>query len=182
MITIAKKPRAKELSNQIDFELAVDRASYVETELRLLSAERDAAVQRAQQTHAGALAALADELKAKLAQCERYATAHRAELMPKERKSAETPLSIYGFRTGMPTLKLVPRMTWEKVLENLERAKFASWVRTKKEVAKDAMLSALQCNPAVEKTLAGVGVRFAQKEHFYVEPKTDGATPMRGGE
>lgn len=181
-----KKPatriKSEGLANRLDFESTVDRISYVQTELRQLEAERDAAVQAAQALHAELIAELEQEQKAKLALCEKFAREHRAELLPGPAKSAETTLSRYGFRTGMPQLRTLRQWTWEKVLAAIQR-RFGEgdYTRTKVELDKAAVLREL-----VEKGHLGtnttpdlIGVRVAQEESFYIEPKVDGAEPVQ---
>jgi len=172
------------LTNRLDFECTIDRISYIQVELRQLTAERDAAVQAAQQTHADLIAELSDELKAKAALCEKYADEHRTDLLPGKAKSAETPLSRYGFRTGMPQLKLLAKWTWEKVVEAIDsRGLDDDYIRIKREPAKDAMLADLTAKGHLGQSTeaAQVGVRLVQDETFYIEPKVDGAEPVKGG-
>lgn len=163
------------LTNRIDFECAVDRVSYIQVELRTLKAERDAAVQLAQQKHAEAIGELEDELKAKLALCEKFAAEHRADLLPGKAKSAETPVSQWGFRMGMPQLKTLSKWTWDKVLDAIRGAKLTNFIRTKEEVAKDAILALAQDNPAfAAEVMSKIGVRVVQDETFFVVAKVDG--------
>lgn len=180
----AKSARAKStgLDNRLEFELAVDRISYLQLEINDLANERDKAVQEAQQLHAKLIAELEDEKKAKLALCEKFAEAHRADLLTGSAKSAETPLSRWGFRTGMPQLKTLSKWTWEQVTAELEKHNFRKWLRVKKEPAKDLMLAAHQRRPErMAAVLKCVGVRVAQSECFYIEAKVDTAAPVKGG-
>jgi phage host-nuclease inhibitor protein Gam len=111
-----KKPtriKATGLTNRLDFETTIDRIAYAQTELRTLEAERDHAVLVAQATHALQIEDLIAEIEAKAALCEKFAEAHRAELLPGTAKSNETPLSRYGFRKGNRTLKTLSKWTWE---------------------------------------------------------------------
>jgi phage host-nuclease inhibitor protein Gam len=176
--TATPRPRsAAALLNRLDFELAVDRVSYLQTEIRQLQAERDRAVQQAQALHQHLLGELEAELEAKLSLAANYARDHRAELLPGPAKTAETPLSRWGFRTGMPQLRLAARLTWEKVVADLQAHGLAAWLRVKTEAAKDAMLASAQADADAAEKLARFGVRVVQQESFFVEPKLDEAHP-----
>ncbi len=179
--TKTKRPKATGLTNRIDFEVTVDRCSFIDTELRRLYADRDALVQKAQNYSAAIIAELEKEQKTKLALCEKFASAHRAELLPDEKKSksAETPLSVFGFRTGTPALKLVAKMTWEKVVAMLQADRRPLWLRTKVEPAKDIMLGCANANIKNVQVLAKYGVRVVQTESFFIEPKVDGAETIK---
>lgn len=183
-IKSAARAKSTGLANRLSFEEAVDRVSFVQVELRQLYAERDAAVQQAQLTHAATIAELEDELNAKLALCEKFAAEHRDELLPGKGKSNETPLSRWGFRTGMPQLKLLSKWSWAKVLEQLVGVGARDCIRVKEEVDKEALLklgkdgtlTVAAEDPAKAKThsLAVLGVRIVQDETFFIEAKVDG--------
>ncbi|HEX2861176.1 MAG TPA: host-nuclease inhibitor Gam family protein [Lacunisphaera sp.] len=170
------------LTNRLDFETTVDRIAYAQTELRQLEAERDAAVLVAQATHVLEIEELISEIKAKAALCEKFADEHRAELLPEKAKSTETPLSRYGFRTGMPQLKLLAKWTWEKVVEAIDRRGLDDeYIRVKREPAKDLMIADLTAKGILGEDTqpSQVGVRFFQTETFFIEPKVDGSEQVR---
>ena len=166
------------LTNRLDFECTIDRISYIQVELRQLTAERDAAVQAAQQTHAEMIAELSDELKAKAALCEKFADEHRTDLLPGKAKSAETPLSRYGFRLGNPTLKTMAKKTWEQVLEMLDEGR-PDYVRLTPSVDKETILSDYAQDLVTKEVLASFFIRVVQNEGFFIEPKVDGAEPVK---
>lgn len=176
-----KRIKPTGLTNRIDFECTVDRCSYIETELRSIAAARAARVVIAQSYGVEEEAELKAEQKAKVTLCEKFALCHRVELLPdgKKAKSAETPLSRYGFRTGTPALKLVSKMTWEQVVVALQVSKRKLWLRTKIEAAKDVMLAAVAARPKNSDVLLSLGVRVVQEETFFIEPKVDGAETLK---
>lgn len=181
----AKTTRAKStgLENRLDFELTVDRVSYLDLEIADLANERDRAVQEAQKLHAELIAELEAEQKAKLALCEKFAEEHRADLLAGPAKSAETPLSTWGFRTGMPQLKLLSKWTWDKVLETLQSwgGKDNDFIRVRLEVNKEAILRC-QADGYIgrqDTPLAELGLKVVQTESFYIEPKVDTAEPVK---
>jgi phage host-nuclease inhibitor protein Gam len=192
MNTKAKSPRVKStgLTNRLDFETTIDRIAYAQLELRQLQAERDAAVHAAQATHADLIAELETEIKAKAALCEKFADEHRADLLPGKAKSNETPLSRYGFRLGNRTVKTLSKWTWTKVLDALKEMGVKSCIRTVEEVDKEEILKGgneltgdLTYRDGEGDTvlinLADLGVKIVQAESFFIEPKVDGAEPVK---
>lgn len=176
MVAPIQSTRAKStgLANRLSFEGAVDRIAEIQVSLRQLTAERDARIQAAQQHHAEEIAALEDELKGKLALCEKFAAQHRDTLLTGKAKSLETPLARWGFRTGMPKLKLLSKWTWDKVLAKLQEVGEEKFVRLKPEVDREMILATYADNAVADTTLATYGVRVVQDESFFVEPKLDG--------
>jgi len=167
-----------------DFDFAIAEVARLTVELRALTAERDAEIQQAQETNQRAIKEVSDEIGHYAGRAEKYADAHRAELLPDETKakSAETPLAVFGYRTGMPQLKTLPKWTWDQVTAELEKYHFRKWLRVKKEPAKDLMLAAYQKRPGrIGEVLKNLGVRVAQVESFYIEPKVAGAKQVKGG-
>jgi phage host-nuclease inhibitor protein Gam len=190
----AKTTRAKSsgLANRIDFELAVDRVSHIQTELRTLEAERDAAVQIAQAKHAGRIKELEDEMKGKIALCEKFADEHRDELLAGKAKSAETPLSRYGFRLGNRSIVLLNKgCSWDSAVKIFKAFKLPEFVRTVEEVNKEALLQAVNADGMITKIegteekiitpLATTGLKVKQVETFFVEPKVEGGETVKGG-
>jgi len=171
-----KRIKATSFTCRLSFEIAVDRCSFVEAELRRLEAERDQVVLLAQKTNADEIATLATELKATAALCEKYAEANRAELLPDEKrsKSVQTTHSTYGFRSGMPVLKLFSKNTWEKVTDQLRAMGKTKLIRVHYETDKQALLTA-----HTTLDLSALGVRVAQAETFYIEPRTAGAETVK---
>ena len=181
-----KRIKASGLSNLLDFELTIDRISQIQTEVRALSAERDAAVQAAQQLNAIAIAELEAEQKAKAALCEKYADEHRAELLPdKAVKSAETPLSRWGFRLGNRSVLLLRKtLPWDEVVGLLKLVGAQKCIRTVEEVNKEAILSSTNAMGELTHELGtcqigDVGLKIKQDETFYIEPKVDGGEQVK---
>jgi hypothetical protein len=111
-----------------------------------------------------------------LVRAEKFAAEHRDELLPDKRKTAETTLAFFGFRTGNPTLVLLNRKwTWKKVVEFLKgQTLWQKFLAIKVGVDKDAMKSQL-----TPEQLATCGCRIEQNETFFVDPKRDPADPQR---
>lgn len=176
-----KRIKAPVLLTRDEFEIIIDRIATCTTALRKQEADRDDDIQRVQAAYAREIGRLTDYIAADAALCEKYAEAHRDELLPGKAKSAETPLARYGFRTGMPQLKLKSKVTWEKVVEVLQDEKRILWLRTKVEAAKDAILAACQARPETAEIADRIGIRVVQDETFYIEPKVDGADQVKAG-
>jgi phage host-nuclease inhibitor protein Gam len=171
--------KAPALASRLEFERMVDEVARFTVLLREAEAERDASIQIARDLHAPKCAALASELKVHVLAAEKYATEHRAELLPGKSKTAETPLAMWGFRTGMPQLKLLSKWTWEKVLEKLDGSIWGGFIRVKREVDKAGILAAATKRGDSSFTeygtpLSDFGLKVAQEETFFVEAKDKG--------
>lgn len=87
-----------------------------------------------------------------------------------KKKSVDMVHGTCGYRTSPPSIKPVPGVTWEKVQAILD-SKRPDFIRTRKEIDKDALLAAR----AILKTegLTELGLRIHQPEEFFVDPKKD---------
>lgn len=178
----SKRLKAAGLLTRDEFEIVIERVAVYTTRLRALEAERDQAIQAVQQAFALRIDSIESVIKADVSLCEKFAEAHRDELITGKAKSNGTSLARYGFRTGMPQLKLLSKWTWEKVIAALHgRGLGDKYIRTTEEPAKDIMLADLQAHGHLgESTEPGqVGVRLYQAETFYIEPKVEGAEPVK---
>lgn len=90
-----------------------------------------------------------------------YATAHRAELLPPDRKSVTIAAGVIGWRMSSPAVTLVDEA---EVIEALEAAGLVQFLREKVEVDKTALLA----EPALAATIDGVTIR--QAEHLFFKP------------
>lgn len=196
MTTARKTTRAKSvgLNSRVDFEVTVDRVSWIDTEIRRLQAERDRAVQIAQTMHADAIAELEDEMKAKLALCEKYADEHRSELLPDKAKSARTPLSTFGFalsnkKAVKPTSRKIEEST---IVEALKASGLGDYVRVAEEIAKDKIIADAKEDAELKVVvlinsrgnrviLTELGLKLVQNESFFIEPNVDGGERQTGG-
>ncbi|MDD2763452.1 MAG: host-nuclease inhibitor Gam family protein [Opitutaceae bacterium] len=165
-----------------EFTAAVDAAARITVDLRKLEAVRDARIQAVQAEYSDPVEAMQALLTVLVAQAEKFAEEHQCELMLGKARSAETALARYGFRTGMPQLKLLAKWTWEEVVECLDsRGLSADFIRVKREPDKAAMIAALTTKGILGESTepALVGVRLVQAETFYIEPKVDGAEQIK---
>lgn len=187
--------KAPVLATRAEFEAHVDQIARLTTELRALEVARDHAVEQILEETAAPISDLQEQIKAKVALCEKYAEANRAELLPGKAKSAETPLARFGFRLGNRTVALLNRkITWTEILGVLKARNYRSLIRITEEVNKEAVLAGtdehgtLRAVRDVEghkvptsTALVSLGLKINQVESFYIEPKVAGAETVKAG-
>jgi phage host-nuclease inhibitor protein Gam len=175
--------KAPALETEAEFREEIAEIARLQNKVLALCARRDGAVQRLQETYALHIDPLDAEIDAKLALVEKYADAHRASLLPKDKKSVELATAVVGWRTGNRTVRPVgKRITEEEIIETLKACGLGAYVRTKDEIAKDRILAdakfddvlnddVLTASDGALHTLADVSLKITQSEAFYVEPK-----------
>jgi phage host-nuclease inhibitor protein Gam len=132
--------------------------------------EMDAKIQSIRVNYEDLLAGLTADLEAEMAMAQQW-----AESNPKEfsaRKSIEMTHGTIGFRTGMPRLKTLKGMTWEKVVNRL-RAATPEFIRRKEEADKDRLLA-----ERATLDLPSIGLQVVQDETFFVEVKREVAAEV----
>jgi phage host-nuclease inhibitor protein Gam len=159
-----------------EFTAAVNQAAQLQTEIRIIEADRDKHLQTVQSVFSESLKTKAAELKALVALAEKYAETHRDELLPSKAKSAQTELAVFGFRLGNPTLSLLnKKWSWETVVEKLKAFGKTTFVRTVEEADKDAIKAAT----LTDDERAAFGVKITQSETFFIEPKVAGGETIK---
>jgi len=167
------KPEA-DIATRAEFECVLDNIANGQLERDALVLERDNEIMQLREEFDPKINALNERMNALVLRAERYATIHRETLFGKL-KSAASALTAYGFRLGMPTLKLLSKKwNWEQVLEALKAKGLTQFVVVKEAPDKDAMKIQL-----ADADLAAVGCRVDQSETFFVEPKRDAAADQR---
>ncbi len=152
-----------------EFEAALDDVAAMSVSLRKMEADRDEELQAVQEAYNDDILDVKKKIKGLVAQAEKYALSHRAELLPVGKKGGETSLALFGFRTGNPTLALLnKKWTWDEVVNALRSAKLLDYIVTKSTPDKDALKAKL-----TDSELAAVGCRIDQEESFWVEPKLE---------
>ncbi|MBN2684984.1 MAG: host-nuclease inhibitor Gam family protein [Pontiellaceae bacterium] len=166
---MTKRVNSKGLETREDFQQALDDAAAMTVEMRQMEADRDVHIQAVQAEYNDEILDIALKINAKLALAEKYAKAHRNEVLSEKKKSGETPLALFGFRAGNPTLALLNRKwSWEEVVTALQSAGLGRFVVIKRTPDKDAMKAKLS-----DEELAAVGCRVRQNEAFWMEPKLE---------
>ncbi len=90
-----------------------------------------------------------------------FAKQHRTTLLVDEKKSVVLPGGEFGWR--LPPTKVVLTGGEKKAIETLTALDLKQYLRFNPEVNREALL---EHRPAIE------GVRYSQKENFYVKPET----------
>lgn len=152
-----------------EFETALNDVAAMTVELRHMEADRDAEIQATQEAYNDDILEVKAKIKGLVAQAEKYALSHKAEIFPSGKKGGETALARFGFRTGNPTLALLNRKwTWDEVVNALRSMGKESFIVTKHAADKDGMKAHMD-----DAELAAVGCRVKQDESFWVEPKLE---------
>ncbi|MDD3276975.1 MAG: host-nuclease inhibitor Gam family protein [Kiritimatiellales bacterium] len=169
-----KRVKSLGFETRSEFDSALDDVAAMSVSLRKMEADRDEELQAVQEAYNDDILDVKEKIKGLLAQAEKYALSHRAELLPVGKKSGETSLALFGFRTGNPTLALLnKKWTWEEVINALKSMSLSEFIVTKQAADKDALKAKL-----TDSELAAVGCRVAQSESFWVEPKLEEAKTL----
>ena len=140
--------RISKIQAQIDLEMTKIRDKYAE-ELASLGQERDGAKE--------VLMLYCSQNKDKF----------------ETKRSIELSHGKMGFRTGTPALKNKKGFTWAAVLE-LAKESYPQYVRTKEELAKDAILVDREL-PEAQEIMSKLHVEVVQDESWFIELKKEDA-------
>ena len=88
-------------------------------------------------------------------------------------KSLELTHGRLGWRTGMPKLIKTAKEKWDDMVVRIREHLGTAFVRTSEEVDKAAILKAHGESPFDPAQLRLAGVKIAQEESFFVEPKIE---------
>lgn len=92
-----------------------------------------------------------------------FAEHHRSDIFEKHRRrTVALTFGLLGFRTSTEVQPL-PKLTWKKVLDVLEKGGYDQAIRVKKEVDRDAL------HTFPDDELADMGVRRVPKDTFWYE-------------
>jgi phage host-nuclease inhibitor protein Gam len=107
--------------------------------------------------------ALAEERKSRLAGLEEFASNNRTTLLLGDKKSVEFSFGTFGWRWTPPKVEL-QKLTEEALIALLKKLKMKRFVRVKESLDKEALLKE---RPEIS------GVKYTQREEFFVEVKTN---------
>lgn len=139
-----------------------------------LTVEMDAELTEVREQYAGKMFSAQTNLDKIMGFAKEWAEANKESFG--DRKSIEMAHGVVGFRTGTPKLKPLAGMTWEKIKARL--LNFGKgYTRTTVEVDKEAILADREALKA--EGLQALGVKVAQDESFYVEPKRESIESAR---
>lgn len=171
------KTKTEVISSRAIFEQKIDTIAQHEVSIQTLEAERDAKNEALLLHYNTQIKALKKESEGDMKVCLAYAKEHRSELAEKDKRSADTPLATYGFRTGMPTVEKLDKRKEEDLANELYDQGHKPLVTTKHSLDKPAILKTLQAVQAL-KADAQAGFKWLtnlfkidQGETFYVSPK-----------
>jgi phage host-nuclease inhibitor protein Gam len=175
---VSKTNRIKavsEVRSRAEFDQLLEDIAIRQLTLERVALRRDQKILAIRADYDVDLKDMAQDQEAAVLRAEKYATAHRAELLPGKKKTSETGVAFFGFRTGNPTLVLLNRKwSWKAVLDMLRVRRRFDLIITKQEPAKDAMKASLD-----DAGRAEFGTRIKQDETFFIDPKRDPADPQR---
>jgi phage host-nuclease inhibitor protein Gam len=159
---------AATIRTRAEMEMLAGEIADLKNRQRSCSAEMDAGLTEIRRHYAEILGGLDEQMAARMEMARAWAEANLAEFGAA--KSLELTHAMMGYRTGQPQLKTLSGLTWERVLEKAKSLGWASpFVRTKMEVNKQQIL--LEREQIGAEKLRELGVRVAQEETFFVEPK-----------
>jgi phage host-nuclease inhibitor protein Gam len=185
--------KAPALVNEVEFRVMISEIARIQNQLAVIVAKRDGAIQRIQSVYATRIEPLEAAIEAKLSLVEKYADENRSALLPKDKKSADTTLATFGWRLGNRTVKpLTKKHTPEVTIALLKELGLGAYVRKTEEIAKDLILADCKDDKTlamlfvagdetktIEIPIANAGLKIAQTETFYVEPKAESATTLK---
>lgn len=157
-----------------DAESAMNDLALSVNNQRKLTASRDGKCLLINQAYESQLGELDQAIKASTDAIRAWAEAN-PDAFPKDRKSLSLLSGTIGFRTGNPKLTLLSRaFNWDTVLAHVLQSIGIDYIRTKREVDKEALLSRhsqATDKAAADAELKRVGLKVTQDESFYIEPK-----------
>lgn len=133
-----------------------------------LQAKLDLALTEIRSKFEPQLTAYAQEIASHEETLEAWAKSNRATWG--DSKSLELVHGVLSFRTGMPTLKLIGRMTWDRVLENLCLLKLTDYLRSTMAPDRERLIADAD---KLGEQLEAIGLRVTQREIFKVEAKQE---------
>lgn len=155
-----------------DVEGLMAQVAAADAATRKITAQMDAEITRIRERYAEALDAEKAAREAAEAQIASWAELHKADFG--ERRSMALTHGTIGWRLGNPAVKLRARVRAEQALE-MVKARLPEFVRTVEELDKAALLNAYAGKAITDGDLEACGLRIAQTERFYLEPKTEEA-------
>lgn len=180
MKTRIKAPSIPELTDRTSAELALQDLATLANAQRKIIADRDAEMLKIGERCAPHLAKIENSINSLTQQLQRWAEANPSEF-PKDRKSIPMSAGTIGFRTGTPKLALLSRAwSWDKVLSSIKLSGFfPSFIRTKEEVDKDAILGDYSDKIVADFELTALGLKVTQTESFFIEPNLTDTDPRQ---
>lgn len=163
------KLKAQKLTSTIQFTATLDEIAALTLDIDARVAALNKRLSEIEVPEKAVIEELKEQLNAKLVVAEAFAESNADELLPTDRKSAETAKALWGFRQTPPSLKQMGRAwTQARSIEALQTAGAVEMLRTKTELDKDAIKATWANDPA---SLSRFGFVLEQRDEFWVEPK-----------
>lgn len=158
----------KEPKSRTEIESEADEIAKVRIKIRKLTVARDAAILKINEQYNPQIKALEIERETRENALAPFVLSRKEELMGKN-KSASSPLSMYGFRTGQTVVRNITGKPDSAVAYELFEAARADCAKATYSLDKSGIKKALKNGDA------HIGELFEMEvvERFYVEPKTD---------
>lgn len=158
----------KEPKTRAEIETEADEIAKIRIKIRKLTVARDAVILKINEQYNPQIKALEAERDCRENALAPFVSARKEELMGKN-KSASSPLSMYGFRTGQVVVRNITGKSDDAVTYELFEAARADCAKAKYSLDKRGIQKALKNGDAHIEELFEMEV----VERFYVEPKTD---------
>jgi phage host-nuclease inhibitor protein Gam len=161
------KVAAQNVRTREEMEALVGKIALLKNREREIKSVMDAEIIEVKSRYEESLGPVRSALEVGMECAREWANAHPEEFG--KSKSIDMTQAVIGFRTGQPQLKTLRGWTWDRILEKLSLTALGQvFIRVKKEVDKQALMRAMGDD---EEQLRAHGLRLAQEETFYVDPK-----------
>jgi phage host-nuclease inhibitor protein Gam len=151
-----------------DAERLVGEIAAATNRQRAINTEIDSKIIAIRSRYEGELSSLDATIKEKSKLVQAWADENHTEFA--NRRSIEMSHGVIGFRKGNPKVKCLKGFTFDRVLEKLSDLRLFQWVRTKREVDKDQILSDYAGGNVEPGRLRDIGVSIVQEDSFFIEP------------
>ncbi len=158
----------KELRTRAEIETEADEIAKIKMQIRKLTVARDAALLKINEQYNPKIKELEAERDSRELALAPFVSARKEELMGKN-KSASSPLSMYGFRTGQTSIRNISGKPDAVVAAELFDEARTDCAKVAYSLDKSGIKKALKREDEHISELFEMEV----VERFYVEPKTD---------
>ena len=165
-----KKSKGPLLKTREDVEICMGALAELTIKRMAIEATLNDELKAVRDRYQEELGTLGNDADAEFRMLKEWAEAHPEEF--KDRKSMELTHGALGFRTGTPAVKYLKKITEEMAIGLMgAKPEFrAKYVRELVELNKQAII---EDREALKDELACFGLRIAQSETFFVEPKIE---------
>jgi phage host-nuclease inhibitor protein Gam len=173
-------PRIKTPSVTIEsraiFEQKIDVIAQQAVSIQTLEAERDKAKEAVLKKYNDQIAAIEKEQESELKLCAAYAGQRRDVLFAKDKRSADTPLATFGFRTGMPQVAKIGKTAEADLATLLHKDGHDEVLSISYNLDKPSILKRLQDTANAAPEWLKKLFKVKQEETFFVTPKAQQET------